>query len=68
MQILGVSSLPALYLVQASDDALLRRITLDLFGQSVMVTTDNPLYADREPVAPDRLQVAGSVLWIGRRL
>lgn len=57
-----------LYLLQAGDCALLRRITLDPLGETVMVTTDNPLYADREPVAPDRLKVAGSVLWIGRSL
>ncbi len=57
-----------LYLLRAGGLALLRRITLDPLGGMARVTTDNPAYPSPEDCALDRLEVAGLVRWVGRRL
>ena len=59
-----------MYLISAGmgRPPLLRRLTFDPDGSRIWVSTDNGAYAAPRAVDADQIEIAGRVLWIGKRL
>lgn len=60
--------IPGVYAIKQGNLAHLRRINVILGSDHVRVTCDNPAYGDPLDVHPDKLEVCGRVIWLGKKL
>lgn len=59
---------PGIYIIAYEGELLVKRCQRNLNDGSVLVSSDNPAYASFKVDEPDRLNVIGRVVWIGRAL
>ena len=57
-----------IYVMRIDDTAMVKRVTMHPKSKRVTLRSDNPRYETYPDLDPDRLQVAGRVIWIGRTL
>ncbi|MBI1212055.1 MAG: helix-turn-helix domain-containing protein [Alphaproteobacteria bacterium] len=56
------------YVIGVEDTLIVRRVTMHPRSKRVALRSDNPRYETYNDLDPDRLNVAGRVIWIGRTL
>ncbi|MFP6740511.1 MAG: S24 family peptidase [Alphaproteobacteria bacterium] len=56
------------YIVRFGDFVLVKRLLIDPVRREVTISCDNENYPRLAPVAPDDVDVAGRVIWVGRRI
>jgi phage repressor protein C with HTH and peptisase S24 domain len=57
-----------IYVMRIDDTLMVKRVTMHPKSKRVTLRSDNPRYETYPDLDPDRLQVAGRVIWIGRSL
>ena len=57
-----------IYVMRVDDTLMVKRVTMHPKSKRVTLRSDNPRYETYSDLDPDRLQVAGRVIWIGRTL
>lgn len=57
-----------LYIISVDDTLMIKRVTMNPKSKRVAMRSDNPRYETYADLDPDRLHVAGRVIWIGRTL
>lgn len=57
-----------IYVVRFGEFVLVKRLLIDPVRHLVTITCDNANYPPLEPVPPEDVDVAGRVIWLGRRL
>lgn len=57
-----------LYVIGVEDTLMVKRVTMHPRSKRVSLRSDNPRYETYNDLDPDRLSVAGRVVWIGRTL
>ncbi len=57
-----------IYVIRLDDELLIKRVTVDPMRRTVTISSDNPVYKPIESVPITDVQVAGRVIWIGRRV
>lgn len=57
-----------IYVVRFGDYVLVKRLLIDPVRWLVTIACDNPNYPKLSPVRPDEVDVAGRVIWLGRRV
>ena len=57
-----------IYVIRLDDELLVKRVTVDPMRRTVTISSDNPVYKPIESVPLTDVQVAGRVIWIGRRV
>lgn len=56
------------YIVRFGEFVLVKRLLIDPVRREVTISCDNETYPRLAPVAPDDVDVAGRVIWVGRRI
>lgn len=56
------------YVIGVEDTLMVKRVTMHPRSKRVSLTCDNPRYETYKDLDPDRLNVAGRVIWFGRTL
>ena len=56
------------YVIGVEDTLVIKRVTMHPKSKRVSLRSDNPRYETYSDLDPDRLTVAGRVIWIGRTL
>lgn len=57
-----------IYVVRFGDYVLVKRLLIDPVRRLVTIACDNPNYPPLSPVRPEEVDVAGRVIWLGRRV
>lgn len=57
-----------IYVIGVDDTLMVKRVTMHPKSKRVTLRADNPRYDTYSDLDPDRLHVAGRVIWIGRTL
>ncbi len=57
-----------IYVVRYGEYVLVKRLLIDPVRRLVTIACDNPSYPPLSPVKPDEVDVAGRVIWLGRRV
>ena len=57
-----------IYVVRYGEYVLVKRLLIDPVRRQVTIACDNPSYPPLSPVRPDEVDVAGRVIWLGRRV
>ena len=57
-----------IYIVRFGEFVLVKRLHVDPTRRLITISCDNTHYPPLAPVAPDDVEVAGRVIWVGRRL
>jgi len=57
-----------IYVIRFGDVLLVKRLHIDPVRRRVTISCDNENYPPLAPVAPEDIDVAGRVIWLGRRL
>jgi phage repressor protein C with HTH and peptisase S24 domain len=57
-----------IYVVRYGEYVLVKRLLIDPVRRLVTIACDNPSYPRLSPVRPDEIDVAGRVIWFGRRV
>ncbi|MGH6720204.1 MAG: XRE family transcriptional regulator [Alphaproteobacteria bacterium] len=57
-----------IYVVRYGDYVLVKRLLIDPVRRLITIACDNPSYPPLTPVRPDEVDVAGRVIWLGRRV
>ncbi len=56
------------YIIRFGEFLLVKRLSIDPVRRLVIVSCDNENYPPLAPVAPEDIDVAGRVIWVGRRI
>ncbi len=56
------------YIIRFGDFLLVKRLSIDPVRRLVVVSCDNENYPPLAPVEPEDIDVAGRVIWVGRRI
>jgi phage repressor protein C with HTH and peptisase S24 domain len=62
------SSRDGIYIVRFGEFVLVKRLSIDPVRRLVTISCDNENYPPVAPVEPGDIEVAGRVIWVGRRL
>ena len=57
-----------IYVIRLDDELLVKRVTVDPARRTVTISSDNPCYRPIESLPLAEIEVAGRVIWIGRRV
>jgi len=57
-----------IYIVRFGDFVLVKRLHIDPVRREVTISCDNTAYPPLAPVTPEDVEVAGRVIWVGRKL
>lgn len=57
-----------IYVVRYGEYVLVKRLSIDPARRLVTIACDNPNYPPLSPVRPEEVDVAGRVIWLGRRV
>jgi phage repressor protein C with HTH and peptisase S24 domain len=57
-----------IYVVRYGEYVLVKRLSIDPVRRLVTIACDNPNYPPLSPVRPEEVDVAGRVIWLGRRV
>ena len=56
------------YIIRFGDFLLVKRLSIDPARRLVVISCDNENYPPLAPVEPEDIDVAGRVIWVGRRI
>jgi phage repressor protein C with HTH and peptisase S24 domain len=57
---------PGIFVLQLDGQLIVKRVSMDFQTRAVTIVSDNPKYPQQSVDAPERLEVVGRVVWLGR--
>lgn len=57
-----------IYVLRVDDALIVKRLCLNPLSQTLSIRSDNPAYPSWEECPPDRVDIVGRVIWVGRKL